>query len=110
MRLQLGSFDSPTSPSDWPLLTTYPDKHTRDRFPDGEINPTLAFDGCYTIYELFRRSVAIYPNRPFLGHRPIDSEVRGECVCACVCVMSGHTSAPITAKSGSIFTGLCTGL
>lgn len=46
------------------------------RFPDGEINPTLAFDGCYTMYELFRRSVAIWPNRPFLGHRPIDSEVR----------------------------------
>lgn len=58
--------DTPPHPT-----TTHP-----DRFPDGEINPTLAFDGCYTIYELFRRSVAIYPNRPFLGHRPIDSEVR----------------------------------
>ncbi len=44
------------------------------RFPDGEINPQLAYDGCYTIYELFRRSVAVYPHRPFLGHRPIDSE------------------------------------
>ncbi len=52
--------------------------HTLRRFPDGEINPTLAYDGCYTIYELFRRSVAIWPNRPFLGHRPIDSEVRRE--------------------------------
>lgn len=48
---------------------------TTNSFPDGEINPTLAYDGCYTMYELFRRSVAIWPDRPFLGHRPIDSEV-----------------------------------
>jgi hypothetical protein len=70
------------------------------RFPDGEINPQLAFDGCYTIYELFRRSVSIYGHRPFLGHRPIDSEGKAApyvfqtyeeaavsvCVCVCVCV------------------------
>ena len=38
----------------------------------------LSYNGCYTAYELFRWSLKTYPKRPFLGHRPIDSDVSDE--------------------------------
>jgi hypothetical protein len=44
------------------------------RYP-GDVGPELSYRGCFTCYELFRNAVAEIPDRPFLGHRPIDSEV-----------------------------------